>query len=143
MKNIFKGLASLGAWGCFDEFNRLSVEVMSSISKHIYNIHDNLALKSSTIDFDGELFLLSGTTSISLTMNPSYAGRNKLLDNIKPFFLPILAKAADSGKVIELLLYTYGFEDSQKLSEFIINLFKYFFCLKVSIIRNSIRKTGL
>jgi Hydrolytic ATP binding site of dynein motor region len=53
MGRIFIGLAKSGAWGCFDEFNRLDENTLSTVSTLIQAIQLSLKNKQQTVNLLG------------------------------------------------------------------------------------------
>ncbi len=59
--NIFKGLGSSGAWGCFDEFNRLIPEVLSVCTVQFKAVCDAIKAGASRVVVEGDEVSLDST----------------------------------------------------------------------------------
>ncbi|KAH0806962.1 dynein heavy chain 10, axonemal-like [Histomonas meleagridis] len=110
MARIFSGLVQTGGWGCFDEFNRIEPEVLSVISGHIRIIQSAFKAGARQFVFDGRKIPLNPGFGIFVTMNPGYAGRSELPDNLKAMFRPVVMVVPNTDLICEVMLFSEGFE---------------------------------
>ena len=148
IERLFRGICFKGAWTCLDEFNRINIEVLSVIAQQLLEVKtvmvelavnnrkaasgnreggksDNVSwVTEQAFKFVGKDCKLSMNSGFFITMNPGYAGRTELPDNLKVLFRPVSMMIPDYGLIAEILLLSEGFSDSKKLASKMKNLYK-------------------
>ena len=124
MGSIFSGLVQCGAWGCFDEFNRITVEVLSVVSS-AGEVHPGGAPQPP----GGVPVRRKGDQDLAYDRylhhdEPGYAGRAELPDNLKALFRPVTMIVPDLQQICEIMLFSEGFNTAKMLAKKMTVLYK-------------------
>jgi len=122
MGKLFRGLAQGGSWICLDEFNRIDIEVLSVIAQQLLVLREGRQAKKSNINFMGIQISLVDHHVI-ITMNPGYAGRTELPDNLAVCFRPVSMMVPNYALIAEIMLFAEGFGDAKNLSRKMCKLY--------------------
>jgi len=145
MADIFRGLAQTGSWGCFDEFNRISIEVLSVVATQVKTVQDCVRkfavvanrepefqhlppglppTKVGEFMFEGDVISLTPTCGFFITMNPGYAGRTELPENLKVLFRSCAMIRPDLKPICENMLMSEGFQGARVLAVKFVTLYE-------------------
>ncbi|XP_058811885.1 dynein axonemal heavy chain 10 isoform X1 [Topomyia yanbarensis] len=121
---VLSGLSQCGAWGCFDEFNRIDISVLSVISTQLQMIRTALVANQKTFMFEGYEINLDPKVGIFITMNPGYAGRTELPESVKALFRPVTCIMPDLELICLISLFSDGFMRAKTLAKKMTVLYK-------------------
>ena len=116
---IFKGLCSGGLWGCFDEFNRISLPVLSVVAQQVLAVCTAKKTNSEFFYFPGDpqIILCKPICDFFITMNPGYAGRQELPENLKALFRGVAMMVPNREIIMKVKLCSVGYINFEKLAK--------------------------
>lgn len=120
----FAGLALSGTWGCFDEFNRIELEVLSVVAQQVLTILDALKKGEAQTSFMDTTIQVQKDCGLFITMNPGYAGRSELPDNLKALFRPVAMMVPDFNTIAKIILMSEGFKQNDALAKKIVTIYE-------------------
>lgn len=69
---------------------------------------------------------MNSHTGIFVTLNPAgkeYGGRQKLPDNLKLLFRPVVMSEPDNELIAEVILYSQGFQEAKTIGKKLVDIF--------------------
>ena len=135
---LLKGVAASRVWVLFDDFNRMSMTIVSVVAQQLGIIRRASMLakgKSSSFDFEGEIITLVQPSNLFLTLNTTKFEKQIAPVSFKTLFRDATLTHPDYFEISRAILVASGFMCSKVLAELVTD--SYSICADIFCTRTS------